>query len=163
VALAALVAGVQFFTPAPAAADPAGDPGDVQLELPPRPSQAALDRAFIALVSQIPGMHIINPTITDNGGRMVCAYLDRHDLADTEAALRGDNPTFTPAEADAFVGDAEQVYCPSYRPAALSPRGGPIQLAATPRTTTRCQSGVSKAQSPALLPWAECRPGSCRR
>jgi hypothetical protein len=114
VALVALVAGVQFLTPAPAAADPAGDPGNVQLEQPPRPSQAALDRAFIALVSQIPGMHIINTTITDNGGRMVCAHLDSHSREDTTADLLQDNPTFTPAEADAFVGDAEQVYCPSH-------------------------------------------------
>jgi len=114
VALMALVAGVGFATPAPAAADPAGDPGDVQLEQPPRPSQATLDRAFIALVSQIPGMHIINPTITDNGGRMVCAHLDSHDLADTEADLLHDNPTFTPAQADAFASDAVQVYCPAH-------------------------------------------------
>jgi hypothetical protein len=112
--VAALVAGVQFLTPAPAAADPAGDPGNAQLEQPPRPSQAALDRAFIALVSQIPGMHIINPTITDNGGRMVCTYLDSHGREDTTADLLHDNPTFTPAESDAFVGDAEQVYCPAH-------------------------------------------------
>jgi hypothetical protein len=112
--VAALVAGVQFLTPAPAAADPAGDPGNVQLEQPPRPSQAALDRAFIALVSQIPGMHIINPTITDNGGRKVCEYLNSHTVEDTEAALLGDNPSFTPAEADAFTSDAMQVYCPAH-------------------------------------------------
>ena len=114
-ALVALVAGVGFATPsAPAAADPTGDPGNVQQLQPPRPSAAALDAEFTALVSQIPGMHIINTAITDNGGRMVCAYRDSHDLADTEANLLQDNPTFTPAEADAFVSDAEQVYCPSH-------------------------------------------------
>src|SRR5271168_2713877 len=96
---------------APATADPTGDPGNVQ-QLQPRPSAAALDAEFIALVERIPGMHIINPAITDNGGRMVCAHLDSHDLADTEADLLQDNPTFTPAEADAFVDDAMQVYCP---------------------------------------------------
>ena len=74
-ALVALVAGVGFATPsAPAAADPTGDPGNVQQLQPPRPSAAALDAEFTALVSQIPGMHIINTAITDNGGRMVCAY-----------------------------------------------------------------------------------------
>ena len=98
---------------APATADPTGDPGNVQ-QLQPRPSAAALDAEFIALVEQIPGMHIINPAITDNGGRMVCAHLGSHDLADTEADLLQDNPTFTPAEADAFVDDAMQVYCPSH-------------------------------------------------
>jgi len=114
VALVALVAGVGFATPAPAAADPAGDPGNVQTLQPPRPSAAALDAEFTALVSQIPGMHIINPAITDDGGRMMCAHLDSHSLEDTEADLLHDNPTFTPAEADAFVDDAQQVYCPSH-------------------------------------------------
>lgn len=111
VALAAVWA---IWTTAPAAADPGDDPGDVQTLRPPRPSAAALDAEFTALVEQIPGMRIIDPTITDNGGRMVCAYLDRHSREDTEAALLGDNPSFTPAEADAFVSDAEQVYCPSH-------------------------------------------------
>ncbi|MGB8207362.1 MAG: DUF732 domain-containing protein, partial [Mycobacterium sp.] len=60
------------------------------------------------------GMHIINATITDNGGRTVCKYLDSHTLADTEADLLHDNPSFTPAEAGAFVDDAETVYCPSF-------------------------------------------------
>jgi hypothetical protein len=92
----------------PAQADPTGDPGTVQTETP-RP--ADLDRASTAMVSQIPGMHIIDPAITDSGGRKVCTYLDSHSREDTEAALLVDNPTFTPAEADAFVGDAEQVYC----------------------------------------------------
>jgi hypothetical protein len=95
----------------PAQADPTGDPGTVQTETP-RP--ADLDRAFTAMVSQIPGMRIIDPAITDSGGRKVCTYLDIHSREDTEAALLGDNPTFTPAEADAFVGDAEQVYCPAH-------------------------------------------------
>ena len=111
---AAIVAVWAILAAVPAAADPTGDPGDVQLEQPPRPSQAALDRAFTALVEQIPGMHIINPTITDSGGRMVCTYLDSHGREDTTADLLHDNPTFTPAESDAFVGDAEQVYCPAH-------------------------------------------------
>ena len=98
----------------PSQADPTGDPGTIQTLQPPRPSTAALDRAFTALVSQIPGMHIIDSTITDNGGRKVCEYLDSHSREDTEAALLGDNPTFTPAEADAFVGDAMQVYCSAH-------------------------------------------------
>ena len=97
-----------------AQADPGADPGDVQTLKPPRPSAAALDAEFTALVEQIPGMRIINPTITDNGGRMVCAHLDSHDLADTEADLLQDNPTFTPSEAAAFVDDAMQVYCPAH-------------------------------------------------
>lgn len=59
-------------------------------------------------------MRIIDPTITDNGGRIVCAYLDRHSPEETEADLLHDNPTFTPAEAGAFVSDAEQVYCPAH-------------------------------------------------
>ena len=81
---------------------------------PPRPSAAALDAEFTALVMQIPGMHLVNATITDQGGRAVCKYLDSHNLADTEAALLGDNPSFTPAEASAFVSDAMQVYCPTH-------------------------------------------------
>lgn len=97
-----------------AQADPSADPGDIQQLQPPRPSAAALDAEFTALVEQIPGMRIINPAITDNGGRMVCAHLDSHSLADTEADLLQDNPTFTPAEAAAFVDDAMQVYCPSH-------------------------------------------------
>src|ERR1700733_2013297 len=76
--------------------------------------QPALDAEFTALVEQIPGMHIINTAITDNGGRMVCAHLDSHSREDTTTDLLHDNPTFTPAEADAFVSDAEQVYCPSH-------------------------------------------------
>src|ERR1700733_4763569 len=90
-----------------AQADPGDDPGDVQQLQPPRPSAAAL-------VEQIPGMHIINTAITDNGVRMVCAHLDSHSREDTPTDLLHDNPTFTPAEADAFVSDAEQVYCPSH-------------------------------------------------
>ena len=80
---------------------------------PPRPSAAALDAEFTALVEQIPGMRIIDPTITDNGGRMVCATW-------TGIAARTPKPhcwatiAFTPAEAHAFVIDAEQVYCPSH-------------------------------------------------
>jgi hypothetical protein len=97
-----------------AQADPGDDPGDVQQLQPPRPSAAALDAEFTALVEQIPGMHIINTAITDNGGRMVCAHLDSHSREDTTTDLLHDNPTFTPAEADAFVSDAEQVYCPSH-------------------------------------------------
>ena len=53
------------------------DPGDVQTLRLPRPSVAALDAEFTALVEQTPGTRIIDPAITDNGGRMVCAYLDR--------------------------------------------------------------------------------------
>lgn len=109
-ALAALVATVAFASVAPAAAAP----GDVQQLRPPRPSQAALDRTFTALVGQIRGMHIIDATITDTGGRMVCAYLDSHDREDTTADLLHDNPSFTPAEADAFISDAMQVYCPAH-------------------------------------------------
>jgi hypothetical protein len=112
--LAALATATAIALSPPVLADPTADPGDVQTLTPPRPSEAALDARFIALVEQIPGMHIINPAITDNGGRMVCEYRDSHDLADTESALLGDNPSFTPAEADAFVSDAEQVYCPSH-------------------------------------------------
>ena len=112
--MAVLAIAATFVAAIPASADPGADPGDIQTLNPPRPSQSALDAEFIALVEQIPGMHIINPAITDNGGRMVCAHLDSHDLADTEADLLQDNPTFTPAEADAFVDDAMQVYCPSH-------------------------------------------------
>lgn len=112
--MAVLAIAATFVAAIPASADSAGDPGDVQTLRPPRPSAAALGAEFTALVSQIPGMHIINPAITDNGGRMVCAHLDSHSREDTTADLLQDNPTFTPAEADAFVGDAEQVYCPSH-------------------------------------------------
>jgi hypothetical protein len=112
--MAVLAIAATFVAAIPAAADPTADPGDVQTLRPPRPSAAALDAEFTALVEQIPGMRIIDPTITDNGGRMVCAYLDRHSRADTESALLGDNPSFTPAEAEAFVSDAEQVYCPTH-------------------------------------------------
>lgn len=90
------------------------DPGDIERLPPPRPSAAALDAEFTALVEQIPGMKIIDPAITDNGGRMVCAYLDTRSVDDTTADLVHDNPTFTPAEANAFVSDAEQVYCPTH-------------------------------------------------
>ena len=47
VALVALVAGVGFATPAPAAADPSGDPGNVQTLTPPHPSQLDLDERFL--------------------------------------------------------------------------------------------------------------------
>ncbi len=112
--LVALAAVWAIWTAAPAAADPGADPGDVQTLRPPRPSAAALDAEFTALVMQIPGMHLVNATITDQGGRTVCKYLDSHNLADTEAALLGDNPSLTPAEASAFVSDAMQVYCPTH-------------------------------------------------
>ncbi len=46
VALVARVAGVGFATPAPAAADPSGDPGNVQTLTPPHPSQLDLDERF---------------------------------------------------------------------------------------------------------------------
>jgi hypothetical protein len=114
--LAALVIAAAIALSPPVSADPAGDPGDVQQLRPPRPSQAALDRTFTALVGQIPGMHIIDATITDNGGRMVCKYLNEHTIADTTADLRHDNPTFTGAEAHAFVSDAMAVYCPAHIP-----------------------------------------------
>jgi hypothetical protein len=112
--LAALVIATAIALSPPVSADPTADPGDVQTLAPPRPSQAALDARFIALVEQIPGMHVIDPTITDNGGRMVCAHLDSHSREDTTADLLHDNPSFTPVEADAFVDDAEQVYCPAH-------------------------------------------------
>ncbi|HXO11696.1 MAG TPA: hypothetical protein VN871_04950 [Mycobacterium sp.] len=47
VALVALVAGVQFLTPALAAADPTADPGDVQTLTRPHPSQVELDERFL--------------------------------------------------------------------------------------------------------------------
>jgi hypothetical protein len=110
--LATLAAAWALWAAIPAAADPGADSGDIQ-HLTPPPSQAALDARFTALVEQIPGMHVINDTITDNGGRMVCVYLDRHSREDTTADLLQDNPTFTAAESDAFVNDAMTVYCPS--------------------------------------------------
>ena len=112
--LAALLIAAAIALSPPVSADPTADPGNVQQLQPPRPSAAALDAQFIALVEQIPGMHIINAAITDNGGRMVCAHLDSHSIEDTTADLRHDNPTFTPAEADAFVSDAMQVFCPAH-------------------------------------------------
>jgi hypothetical protein len=104
-AVLGLVATFIAVSPGVAQADPSADPCDVQTLAPPRPSAAALDAEFTALVSQIAGMHIINPAITDNGGRMVCAHLDSHSREDTTADLLHDNPTFTPAEAavDAFL------------------------------------------------------------
>src|SRR5271163_2715938 len=112
--MAVLAIAATFVAAIPASADPGADPGDIQTLNPPRPSRSALDAEFTALVTQIPGMHIINPAITDNGGRMVCAHLDSHSREDMTADLLQDNPTLTPAEAAAFVSDAEQVYCPSH-------------------------------------------------
>ena len=110
----ALAAAWAIWTTAPAAADPSEDPGDVQTQGRLARQRPRWTPNSPRWSSRYPGMRMIDPTITDNGGRMVCAYLDRHSREDTEAALLGDNPTFTPAEAHAFVIDAEQVYCPSH-------------------------------------------------
>src|SRR5271156_717171 len=75
VALVALVAGVGFATPsAPAAADPAGDPGDVQTLTPPASKPATADDRFLADIARA-GMRISDVRAAIAGGHDVCAYL----------------------------------------------------------------------------------------
>ena len=89
-------------------------------EIPPQPAPVLpampdADQTFISLVSQIPGMKLVNPTIAEADGRSVCTYLQAgHSRADADASVLANDPTFTSWQASAVVNAAIAAYCPRY-------------------------------------------------
>jgi hypothetical protein len=114
VALVALVAGVGFATPAPAHADPTGDPGDVQTMSPPKPSTTiTADDRFLADIARA-GMRISDVRAAIAGGHDVCAYLAAgHNALDVIAQGMANNPTMTRSDEIAAFNAAVGAYCPS--------------------------------------------------
>jgi Protein of unknown function (DUF732) len=114
--LVALVAGVQFLTPAPAAADPAGDPGDVQTLAPPAvlPSTPALDKQFLSDLTQA-RIAVSDVPVAISGARETCSFIAAHHTA-LQAMQKGmaNNPTMTAANERAYVQAAIAVYCPRF-------------------------------------------------
>lgn len=81
----------------------------------PKASTPDVDQVFRNFVLQIPGMHVVNWGIAQNGARSICAYLGQghtHDDA-TQQVLQND-PTFTPWQASAMVNASTTAYCPQY-------------------------------------------------
>ena len=112
--LVALAAVWAIWTAAPAAADPGADPGDRADAKAAAPISGRAGRRIYRAGDADPRHALIQCDDHRSGRQAVCKYLDSHNLADTEAALLGDNPSLTPAEASAFVSDAMQVYCPTH-------------------------------------------------
>ena len=112
VAHVALVAGVQFFTPAPSAADPAGDPGNVQTLAPPAPKASAADDRFLADIARA-GMRVSDVRAAIAGGHDVCAYLGAgHNALDVIEQGMANNPSMTRSDEIAAYNAAVAAYCP---------------------------------------------------
>ena len=110
--VAALVAGVQFLTPAPAAADPAGDPGDVQTLAPPHPSQVELDERFLDDLG-LGGIRVTNVEEVIGDAHQICATLKAGETEQQIIKLAiSQNATLTEANAQTLIESAEGVYCP---------------------------------------------------
>jgi hypothetical protein len=116
VALVALVAGVQFLTPAPAAADPAGDPGNVQTLAPPHPSQVDLDERFLDDIG-LGGIRVTNVKEVIGDAHQICATLKAGETEQQIIKLAiSQNATLTEANAQTLIESAEGVYCPQLSP-----------------------------------------------
>jgi hypothetical protein len=115
VALVALGAGVGFATPAPAAADPAGDPGNVATLQPPAPKASTTitaDDRFLADIARA-GMRVSDVRAAIAGGHDVCAYLAAgHNALDVIAQGIANNPTMTRSDEIAAYNAAVSAYCP---------------------------------------------------
>jgi Protein of unknown function (DUF732) len=115
VALVALVAGVQFLTPALAAADPSGDPGDVQT-LTPHPSQVDLDERFLHDLG-LGGIRVTNVKEVIGDAHQICATLKAGETEQQIIKLAiSQNATLTEANAQTLIESAEGVYCPQLSP-----------------------------------------------
>jgi hypothetical protein len=86
-ALVALVAGVQFLTPALAAADPTADPGDVQTLTPPHPSQVDLDERFLDDLG-LGGIRVTNVKEVIGDAHQICATLKAGETSSRSSSLR---------------------------------------------------------------------------
>ena len=112
-ALVALVAGVGFATPAPAAADPAGDPGNAATLQPPAPKASTADDRFLADIARA-GMRISDVRAAIAGGHDVCAYLAAgHNALDVIAQGMANSPSMTRSDEIAAYNAALGAYCPS--------------------------------------------------
>jgi len=115
VALVALVAGVQFLTPALAAADPSGDPGDVQT-LTPHPSQVDLDERFLHDLG-LGGIRVTNVKEVIGDAHQICATLKAGETEQQIIKLAiSQNATLTEANAQTLIESVEGVYCPQLSP-----------------------------------------------
>ena len=112
VALVALVAGVQILTPAPAAADPTGDPGDIGTLAPPHPSQIDLDERFLDDLG-LGGIRVTNVKEVIGDAHQICATLKAGETEQQIIKLAiSQNATLTEANAQTLIESAEGVYCP---------------------------------------------------
>ena len=120
-ALVALVAGVGFATPAPAAADLAGDPGDVQTLTPPHPSQVDLDERFLDDLG-LGGIRVTNVKEVIGDAHQICATLKAGETEQQIIKLAtSQNATLTEANSQTLIESAEGVYCPQLsKPGALA-------------------------------------------
>jgi hypothetical protein len=114
VALVALVAGVQFGTPAPAAADPTGDPGNVNAMQPPRPSQATQDDQFLAQIARW-HLRVADVRAAIAGAHETCSLLAAgHNATDVIEQGMRNNHTMTRDDVIAAYNAAVGAYCPKY-------------------------------------------------
>ena|SRR5271170_3900038 len=109
-------------TPAHAAPWTPGPVPNIQhkVALQPGPVPYA-DDVFLGLLSQIPGLTVTDPGVTEAGGRHICAFLTAgHSREDATSAALDDNHTLTPAEAAALIEAAADAYCPSHAAQSIS-------------------------------------------
>jgi hypothetical protein len=78
--------------------------------------QADADRHFLGLLSQIPGVTILDPSAVTASGRQICTYLQNGDETKEEAITKTmrNTPNGTPGGATAMVNAAISAYCPSF-------------------------------------------------
>ena len=93
------------MTPTPAAADPAGDPGNVQTLAPPHPSQVDLDERFLDDLG-LGGIRVTNVKEVIGDAHQICATLKAGEteqqiikLAISQNATLTEGDAQTPANA----------------------------------------------------------------
>jgi hypothetical protein len=111
VALVALVAGVQFLTPATrATVDPSGDPDNAQTLTAPQPSQVDPDERFLDDLG-LGGIRVTNVKEMIGDAHQICATLKAGETEQQIIKLAiSQNATLTEANAQTLIESAEAVY-----------------------------------------------------
>jgi hypothetical protein len=94
---------------------PCGSPSNSTLAGANAP-QAEADQHFLTLLSQIPGVTIVDPAAVTASGRQICIYLQNGDETKEDAITKTmrNTPNGTVGGATAMVDAAITAYCPQF-------------------------------------------------